>query len=166
MPSPAAVLIAVALAVAACTSDDAPASGSLPASTAAAPASTGTPARMATSTTPTTTTVAAGVIADAAALAPELSTIEAAIRAPEVAPTVLAALGRRQQLAYRAVNRNPQWQAALLDQVDLVARGPLSLHLAARQALAERVPSGASRQGGRTRSYINSWVPASPRLSK
>ncbi len=137
MSSRAAVLIVVALAFGACTSDDAPGSGSLAASTVAAPPSSGTPAPISTIATTNTTTVAAGVIADAAALATELSTIEAAIRAPEVAPTVLAALGRRQQLAYRAVNRHPEWQAELLDQVDPVARGPLSFHLAARQALAD-----------------------------
>jgi hypothetical protein len=139
MSSRAAVLIVVAAALAACSSDEAPATGSLSTSTTATTATvtTTTVTTAAATSTSTSTTIVSGVFADAASLAGDLSTIEAGIRAPDVTPAALADLGRRQQLAYRAVNRHPEWHAALLEQVDPVASGPLSFHLAARQALAD-----------------------------
>jgi Transglycosylase SLT domain len=71
---------------------------------------------------------------DAAALATELSAVEGGIRVPGLSPDVAADLGRRQQLAYRALNRHPEWIAVVQELVDPVAAGPLSLHLMARQA--------------------------------
>lgn len=80
-----------------------------------------------------TTTVPAGVFADVEALAAELSAVEAGIRAEGVSAEELAALGRRQQLAYRAMNRHDEWQSTLLALVDPVAQAPLRYHIAARQ---------------------------------
>ena len=74
---------------------------------------------------------------DAASLAVELSTIEAGLRASDVSQAVSDELGRRQQLAYRVVNRHPEWHSQLLELVDPIAVGPLTLHLAARQALVD-----------------------------
>lgn len=71
---------------------------------------------------------------DAAALADELAAVEAGIRAPEVTEAELAALGQRQQLAYRAVNRHPEWHVQLQQLVTPVAAGPLDFHLMARAA--------------------------------
>ena len=136
MSSRAAVLVVVAAALGGCASDDAPATGSLSTSTTSSTL-TVTSTTVSSSSTSTSTTVVSGVFADTASLASELSTVEAGIRAPDVTPAALAELGRRQQLAYRAVNRHPEWDAVLLEQVDPVASGPLSFHLAARQALAD-----------------------------
>lgn len=77
-----------------------------------------------------------GVFTDAAALAKELSTVEAGIRSSDATAADLAAMGVRQQLAYRAVNRHPEWDAAVLAAIDPVARVPLGFHIAARQAQA------------------------------
>ena len=70
-------------------------------------------------------------------VAAELSIVEAAIRDASTSPDDLDALGRRQQLAYRAVNRHPEWDGELLASVDPVALGPLRHHLDARQAWAD-----------------------------
>ena len=127
----------LALTLAACASSGSPAAHTGPAT---APASTVVVSAASTvpGTSPTSVdSVPAGVFADASALARELSAVEAGIRVPGVTPAQLAALGRRQQLAYRAVAQHPEWDAALLGAVDPVARGPLGFHLAARKALAD-----------------------------
>jgi hypothetical protein len=99
--------------------------------TLAAPASTD--AVVTTVGAPSTTTTTQAPL-DAAALADELSDVEAAIRAPGVSGDELAALGQRQQLAYRAVNRHPEWHTQLQQMVQPVAAGPLDFHLMARAA--------------------------------
>lgn len=80
----------------------------------------------------TSTTAAASLTA--AGLAAELSAIESALRAPGATAEELAAIGQRQQLAYRAVNRHPEWHAELIDLVAPAAVEPLTFHLAARAA--------------------------------
>jgi hypothetical protein len=92
--------------------------------------------RIAPTTIAPATTVA-GVFDDAASLAGELSAVEEGIRSPDATADALAQLGRRQQLAYRAVNRHPEWHADLLATVSTVASVPLTHHLAARQALVD-----------------------------
>jgi hypothetical protein len=80
-----------------------------------------------------------------AALAAELSAIEAGIRVAGADAAALDELGRRQQLAYRAVSAHPEWHEQLGTMVDPVAAVPLAFHLAARQAwvdhAANRTPS-------------------------
>ena len=115
----------------ACTSDD----RSLESSTTTTRQSTTTTPSTATPTTDaasTTSTVPA--LDDVDALAAELSAVEAGIRNAAVTTDELDALGRRQQLAYRMVNRRPEWHTELAALVDPVALGPLQHHLAARQA--------------------------------
>ncbi len=70
----------------------------------------------------------------AASLAAELSAIESALRAPGATADELTEIGQRQQLAYRAVNRHPEWHAELIDLVAPEAAAPLNFHLAARAA--------------------------------
>ena len=82
----------------------------------------------------TTSTTSEIEVLTAAGLAGELSAIEFGVRDPKASAASLAALGRRQQLAYRAVNRHPEWHDELLELVEPVALTPLRFHLAARQA--------------------------------
>jgi hypothetical protein len=71
---------------------------------------------------------------DAVALAAELSAVEAGIRRPDLSADDAASFGRRQQLAYRTLNRHPEWIDDVQGLVEPVAAVPLSFHLAARQA--------------------------------
>ena len=122
---------AVTILAIACTSTDeagAPSTTATPQSTSSAVPTT-VPATDAPSTTSTLP-----ALDDVDALAAELSAVEAGIRDPAVTTDELDALGRRQQLAYRMVNRRPEWHAELATLVDPVALGPLQHHLAARQA--------------------------------
>ncbi|MDO8361334.1 MAG: lytic transglycosylase domain-containing protein [Actinomycetota bacterium] len=136
------------VALAGCSGSDGPpqrAGGSVPATDARPATSTatsdgtvvGTVVGTVAGTVPATV-VGPDVLADqpasAGELAAELSAVEAAIRAPQVTPEDLAAVGRRQQLAYRVLNRHPEWHADVAALVDPVAAGPLLYHLAARQA--------------------------------
>ncbi len=79
---------------------------------------------------PSTTAASSSVVS----LAAELSAVEAGIRVAGVTDAELATLGRRQQLAYRAVNQHPEWWPRLADLVEPVAATPLAFHVAARQA--------------------------------
>lgn len=123
-----AALAAVALAAACAGDEDGDSTPTLgtnrPAVTASVPvATTQVPV-------PSTTVTPSGV----EALAAELSAVETGIRVAGVSDGELAALGRRQQLAYRAVNQHPEWWSQLAALVDPVAATPLAFHLAARQA--------------------------------
>ncbi|MEI7548518.1 MAG: lytic transglycosylase domain-containing protein [Actinomycetota bacterium] len=123
-------VLAVILALAACSSTDGQATGT----TATVLAATVAPTTVVVNTT---TSTIPGVFADPVALAHELSVVEAGIRRLGASAAVLDELGRRQQLAYRALARHPEWEADLLTLVDPVASGPLTYHLAARKASVE-----------------------------
>lgn len=145
-----------ALVLIGCTADDARDNGStLPPDSVSTTAS---PVTSAAATT-TSTLVVADEWADAPTLAGALSEIEAGIRAPGATDVELADLARRQQLAYRTVNRNPQWHAALLELVDPVAVGPLTHHLVARQA---QVDHAAGRAPGDPVTEIPAWTIVAP----
>ena len=155
------VLIGMVLVVGACSSDPLP-GGAAPSTTGTATSTTVTVTATSTSTTVTstsTTTTVAGVFADADALASELSYVEAGIRAADVTPVELAALGRRQQLAYRAVNRHPEWDDVLLGSVAPAARVPLQFHLAARKAQADHA---AGRPPTAPPSSLPAWTIVEP----
>jgi hypothetical protein len=142
-----ALLGVVVLAAAACAADTeggsgAPTGGSATSSTVA-PSSTRPQPTLVDSSAAST---GPAFPADAAALAIELSTVEAAIRATGVSADELAVLGRRQQLAYRAVNQHPEWQAQLTGLVEPVALTPLAYHLAARQAQIDHAEEQAAEQ--------------------
>jgi membrane-bound lytic murein transglycosylase B len=62
-------------------------------------------------------------------LAAELSAVEAGIRAAGVTVDELAELGRRQQIAYRTMNRHEEWHARLLELVSPEALAPVQFHL-------------------------------------
>lgn len=150
------VLCVVALAIAGCAADGARGSGStLPPDSVATTAAPDTSA----AATSTSTVVAADEWADASSLAAALSEIEAGIRAPGATAAELADLGRRQQLAYRTVNRNPEWHAELLELVDPVAVGPLTHHLVARQA---QVDHAAGQAPGEPVTEIPAWTIVAP----
>ena len=95
----------------------------------------------------------------AAALTDELSAIEAGLRVPDASPAELAALGERQQLAYRAVNRHPEWHVHLRKSVDAVAAGPLEFHLAARAAQTEHA---ANRSAVAPATTLPAWTIVEP----
>ena len=124
----AAVLVAAAVVLAACSSTSQRDLGA--ATTSTAPPESTHPS-VTTAAAVTTTTVS---LDDVDALAAELSAVEAGIRAPGATPAELDGLGRRQQLAYRAVNAQFDEREQLLAAVDDVARVPLQFHLVARQA--------------------------------
>ena len=105
---------------------------------------------------PTTTTEAP---LDAAALADELSDVEAALRAPGVSGDELAALGQRQQLAYRAVNRHPEWHTQLQQLVAPVAADPLDFHLMARAA---QTAHAAGRPPAEPATELPAWTIVGP----
>ena len=98
------------------------------------PSTTAAPDTTVAATDPPSTTSTVPSLDDVDALAAELSAVEAGIRDPGVTVGGLDALGRRQQLAYRMVNRRPEWHVALLAAVDPIAAVPLQHHLDARQA--------------------------------
>jgi len=123
--------VAVCLLAAACTSTE---SSGEATSVTGSPSTTAAPETTVAATDPLSTTSTVPSLDDVDALAAELSAVEAGIRDPGVTADELDALGRRQQLAYRMVNRRPEWHVALLAAVDPVAAVPLQHHLDARQA--------------------------------
>lgn len=127
---PVLTLAAAAYLAVACTSTD----SSDEASVSLLPTTTGATTTVAESTVAPSTTSTVPSLDDIDALAAELSAVEAGIRDPAATTEELDALGRRQQLAYRMVNRRPEWHAALMAAVDPVAAVPLQHHLDARQA--------------------------------
>lgn len=62
-------------------------------------------------------------------LAAELSAVEVGIRSAGVTADELVDLGRRQQIAYRTMNRHEEWHARLLELVVPEARVPVQFHL-------------------------------------
>jgi hypothetical protein len=135
-----AVVTTVALLVtlAACSSSD---EAVAPTTTITTPSTTA--ASSTTTATPSTTSTTVPIDASVQTLAAELSAVEAGIRRPDASPAELDALGRRQQLAYRAVNRHPEWRSELTSSVDPVAQVPLAFHLAARQAQVDHAAGKA-----------------------
>lgn len=145
------LLILLSTAVAACSSSDGTAPTTTGVSTTAAPTTTAGPT--------TTTSTIPGVFADAEALAAELSAVEAGIREPGATAAELDALGRREQLAYRAMARHPEWQDALVAAVAPVAAGPLSFHLAARKA---SVDHAAGKPASDPATMLPAWTIVDP----
>ena len=122
-----------AVTMAACTSNEQSAESS---TSTGSTATTAAPSTSPATDAPTTTSTVPS-LDDVETLAAELSAVEAGIRDPEAGASQLDALGRRQQLAYRMVNRRPEWHAELAGLVDPVALAPLQHHLAAHQAQVE-----------------------------
>ena len=147
-------MAAATATMSACTSTDRSAASS----TSAAPTvTTAAPSTSPATDAPTTSTVPS--LDDVEVLAAELSTVEAGIRDPGVDATQLDALGRRQQLAYRMVNRRPEWHAELTTLVDPVALGPLQHHLAARQA---QVDHAAGKPPSDPSTELPAWTIVDP----
>jgi hypothetical protein len=92
-------------------------------------------------------------------LAVELSEIESALREPGASADELAALGRRQQLAYRTVNRHPEWHTELLDLVTPEAAEPLRFQLAARAA---QTAHAATRPPADPANTLPAWTIVEP----
>lgn len=154
----AVVALAASLALTACSSAEesvAPTTSSAGASTSTSSSAPATVAPSTTSTTTTTTPIDRSV----QTLAAELSAVEAGIRLPDVSAAELDALGQRQQLAYRAVNRHPEWHADLTASVDPVAQVPLSFHLAARQA---QVDHAAGKPPSEPVTVLPAWTIVDP----
>jgi hypothetical protein len=106
-----------------------------------------------------TETTGTPALDDVETLAAELSVVEAGIRADGASAAELADLGRRQQLAYRAVNANVDWGPALLEAVDPVAKVPLQFHLAARQA---QLAHSAGKPPGDPVTTLPAWTIVDP----
>ena len=142
------VLLVIAAATAmmsACTSADQSAASS---SSTAPTVTTAVPSTSPATDAPTTTSTV-----------PSLDAVEVGIRDPDADAAVLDALGRRQQLAYRMVNRRPEWHAELTALVDPVALGPLQHHLAARQA---QVDHAAGRPPSDPPTELPAWTIVDP----
>lgn len=137
-----AAVVAVAVVLTGCSSTSQ--GVATPSTTSAASTSSAESAPRTTTTVevPTSTTRS---LDDLEALATELSAVEAGIRDLDVTEDELVELGRRQQLAYRAVNAMFDERDQLLAAVDEVALVPLQFQLEARQAqldhAAGRLPS-------------------------
>ncbi|MFZ9630078.1 MAG: hypothetical protein ACO3C1_12100, partial [Ilumatobacteraceae bacterium] len=103
------------LVLAACSTSTESSSQTVSISTTA-PIATTAPSGAPSTTSPT----GDGVVAldSAAAVAAELSAVEAGVRDVTLSAEQLDALGRRQQLVYRAINRHPEWDAEVLASVD------------------------------------------------
>lgn len=147
------VAFAAALCVGCAGGGGAPADSGLAPTSVASPSTSGRPV---TTVAATSTTEAP---LDATALAAELSEIEAAIRAPGVSASELDALGRRQQLAYRAVNRHPEWHVDLQRLVGPAAAGPLDFHLMARAA---QTAHAATRPPAEPATLLPAWTIVEP----
>lgn len=79
--------------------------------------------------TSTTTIPEAPSLDSVEGLAAELSAIEEGLRSPGLDPDRLVDLGRRQQLAYRIMNRHEEWHERLVELVSPVALTPVRFHL-------------------------------------
>ncbi|MEX2253947.1 MAG: lytic transglycosylase domain-containing protein [Acidimicrobiia bacterium] len=80
----------------------------------------------------------------AAAAARELRAVEVGLRADDRDPRRLADLGRRQQLAYRALAQHPGWVASVLRDVPAGVRDAVRSNVAAGAALARLTGTGVS----------------------
>jgi membrane-bound lytic murein transglycosylase B len=114
----AAGVIGLCLALVACTSGSSrSATASASSSSAAtAPGVTASTTATTTSTTPTTTVATSPpaqprLASDPARLADDLVADEQALRDPSSSEATLVAAARRQQAAYRAIGRHPEWDA-------------------------------------------------------
>jgi hypothetical protein len=114
-------------------------------------------APLTTVTMPVTTTTEPALTA--ATLADELSEIEAGLRDPAATEAELELLGQRQQLAYRAVNRHPEWHAQLQQLVQPVAARPLDFHLMARAA---QTAHAANRPPAEPATELPAWTIVQP----
>ena len=157
----AAVVVLVASLVAGCAnSSDDSSDGSPSTTTASVDVTLVSPTTQPATTLPATTTTDPFVaVATVAGLAAELSLVEAGIREPAASAATLVELGRRQQLAYRAVNRHPEWHEELLELVDPVALVPLQFHLAVRQA---SIDHAAGRPPAEPVTTLPAWTIVEP----
>jgi membrane-bound lytic murein transglycosylase B len=91
--------------------------------------------------------VTAGLADDAAGLAAQLVSAERTIRDPASSPDAVADAGRRQQLAYRRLGANPDWEPAVTDAVPAELRAAFDANLAAttiRRRLAQEAAAAAA----------------------
>jgi hypothetical protein len=95
-----------------------------------------TPPPISTADVPTPPTALPMTPQEPVALAAEIEAVERAIRDPATSAAELPDLGHRQQLAYRTLSRNPQWDQAVLAALPEDLRVAASLNVAApREAL-------------------------------
>jgi len=111
-----------------------------PSATAPSPAPTSpappTTAATTTAVAPTPPATLPATPQEPLALAAEIETVERAIRDAATPAADLPDLGHRQQLAYRTLSRNPQWDQPVLDALPDDLRVAASLNVAApREAL-------------------------------
>lgn len=117
------VVASIAAVLAGCSSTTDVADPTMPA------ASTSATSEVPTSTQPSASTLPTLSLDTVEGLAAELSAVEAGIRAAEVTAEELAELGRRQQIAYRTMNRHEEWHSRLLELVAPEALVPVQFHL-------------------------------------
>ncbi len=151
-----AAVVAVAVVLAGCSSTSQ--GVATPSTTSATSASSAESGQRTTTTVevPTSTTMS---LDDLEALSTELSAVEAGIRDLDVTEDELVELGRRQQLAYRAVNAMFDERDQLLAAVDDVARVPLQFHLEARQA---QLDHAAVRPPSEPATTLPAWTIVAP----
>jgi hypothetical protein len=92
----------------------------------------------------------------ASATARELAEVEVSLRAADRDPARLDALGRRQQLAYRALASHPEWVASVVDRVPADVRGAVQANVDAGADL------GALTQAGPAATTLPDWQVLTP----
>lgn len=92
----------------------------------------------------------------ASATARQLTEVEVALRADDRDPGRLDALGRRQQLAYRALASHPDWVASVVDRVPTEVRSAVQANVDAGADLA------ALTQGGPAATTLPDWQVLKP----
>jgi hypothetical protein len=134
-------------------------SPSAPASTVRTTATTSVPRTEATKASAANAAVPAARLsspATASATGRELAELEVALRADDRDAAHLDALGRRQQLAYRALASHPDWAASVVDHVPAEVRGAVQANVDAGADLA------ALTRGGPAATTLPDWQVLTP----
>ncbi|WKG01328.1 lytic transglycosylase domain-containing protein [Mycolicibacterium sp. HK-90] len=128
----AATLVTLVVALSGCSAEDTPADNTAPASP-----STTAPAIPPTTTTPVSPAHAQPRLApDPARLADDLVSDERALRNPSTPEAELTQAARRQQVAYRAIGRHPEWDGIIRPRIPADLTAFYDLNIDARRQLA------------------------------
>ena len=134
------VAVAIMVALIGCARSEAPPAAA-PSAALAAPTAAPIPATMLDEATPATPTGAQPRLAsDPAQLADDLVADESAIRDPSTPPAALVAAARRQQAAYRAIGRHPEWDAIIVPRIPASLIETYNRNVDARRQLNSMTP--------------------------
>jgi hypothetical protein len=139
-PIVASVLGAIALTLIGCTHSTAP---TAPKSSTGSTATTavGTPLASTTTTPPAPEGAQARLASDPAQLADDLAADELALHDPSTAGPALVAAAHRQQAAYRAIGRHPEWDGAVRPRIPASLLDTYDRNVDARRQLTAMTPA-------------------------